>query len=235
MPRSEVMRRSSVHIVLRLLVGWLRHWSFVIRYLAALLPLCASGHSTEFLDAKFYFDAAGIAHVEITADYAGNPMLSTKEEAESALRLALALSFGDQQRPLTDFAPLIVAPREKPDPDSPMPSGPEDPNTKHQLLTAAWQWRPDVESLTFIVPSESSQTLVFWMKEPGVKEPRWKMLLPGESTPPIKVPGGAKHAAAVPPAPSSAVRWPWLGLLLVLPAGLWIWRRSSNHSRATTE
>ncbi|MBL9144156.1 MAG: hypothetical protein JNM99_10805 [Verrucomicrobiaceae bacterium] len=210
----------------------------IIRFIARgaiALPLFAFGHSTEFLDAKFYFDAAGIAHVEITADYAGNPMLSSKEEAESALRSALALMCGDQMRALTDFAPLIVAPRDKPDPDSPMPSGPEDPNTKHQLLTAAWQWRPDVTTLTFIVPRESSQTLVFWMKEPGVKEPRWKMLLPGESTPPIKVPGGAKQAAAVPPAPSSAVRWPWLGLLLVLPAGLWMWRRSSNHSRGTTE
>ena len=108
MPRSEAMRRSSVPVVLRPLDGWFRHWSFVIRYLAALLPLFAFGHSTEFLDAKLYFDAAGIAHVEITADYAGNPMLSTKEEAESALRSALALSFRDQQRPLTDFAPLIV-------------------------------------------------------------------------------------------------------------------------------
>lgn len=189
---------------------------------AMALPLFAFGHSSEFLDAKFYFDASGIAHVEITADYAGNPMLSTKAEAETALRSALALSFGDQQRPLTDFAPLIIAPREKPDPDSPMPSGPEDTKTPHLLLTASWQWRPEVASLSFVVPRESNQDLVFWMKEAGVKEPRWRMLMPGEVTP----------AIPVPPRP---FQWPWQIVLLCLPIGVWLWIRSSNHSRAATE
>lgn len=204
----------------------------IIRFIARgaiVLPLLAFGHSTEFLDAKFYFDPSGKAHVEITANYAGNPMLSTKEEAEAALRHAIALSFGDQQRALTDFAPQSIAPRDKPDPDSPMPSGPEDPNTPHSLLTASWQWLPTVPSLNFIVPHDSSQTVVFWMKEPGVKEPRWRMLLPGEMTPAIPIPPRVSSVASLLLEPLI------FALALALVSGLWFWRRSSNHSRATKE
>lgn len=182
-----------------------RHSSFAIRHSAAallLLPLFAFGHSTEFLDAKFYFDPSGKAHVEITADYAGNPMLSTKEEAEAALREAMALSIDGKEHSLIEFAPVVVAPRARPDPDSPMPTGPEDPKTPHSLLTLSWSWQPGVKALRFIVPQASNQTVIFWMKEAGVDGPRWKMLSPGEMTPPIFV-------------PKQPVNW-WLALCLIL-------------------
>jgi hypothetical protein len=188
----------------------------IIRFIArgaVALPLFAFGHSSEFLDAKFYFDDSGIAHIEITADYGGNPMLSNQDEAAAALRVALAGYIGEKERPLSEFAPVVIAPRDKPDPDSPMPSGPVDPKTPHQLLTASWQWRPNVESLSFIVPKESNQTLIFWMKEKGIKEPRWKMLMPGESTPPI----------AVPPRPAPL---PWVFALILVPLAVLSLRRS---------
>lgn len=204
----------------------IRHCSFVIRHFAGalvLLPLFAFGHSSEFLDAKFFFDDSGKAHIEITADYGGNPMLSTKEEADAALRAAIAASIEGNEHPLNEFAPLTIAPRDKSDPDSPMPNGPEDPNTPHQLLTASWSWQPDAKTLNFMVPKQSNQTVIFWMKEPGVKEPRWMMLMPGEHTP----------AIPVPPRPRL---WTWLGGVFMAILGLlWLKNRSSNHSRCSQE
>jgi hypothetical protein len=51
------------------------------------------------------------------------------------------------------------------------------------------------------------------MKEKGIKEPRWKMLMPGESTPPI----------AVPPRPAPL---PWVFALILVPLAVLSLRRS---------
>ena len=200
--------------------------SIVRRFIAGgaiMLPLLASGHGSEFLDAKFYFDDCGIAHLHITADYGGNPMISSEQEARTVLTDALRIAVGAHEYKLTDLAPLQFQPRDQPDPESPAPRGPEDPQTQHQLLTAQWQWRPSATTLQFFVPRANSQTALFWMREVNVHPPRWSMLIPGDYTPAIPVPTQPSQPA-------------WLALLFVpLAAGVWWWRTSSNHSRISTD
>lgn len=185
---------------------------------AVWLPLLAFGHGSEFLDAKFFLDDQGRANLEITADYGSNPMISSEQEARSALASALCVASSAGEQKLADLAPLKIEPRARPDPESPAPRGPEDPQTPHQLLTARWQWQPATESLTFSVPKDSMQTVLFWMREPHVSPPRWSMLIPGDSTPLI-------------PLPPRPLANGWWCTLLLLPLGGWWWRRSSNHSR----
>ena len=192
------------------------HLRRIIRFIAGgavALPLFASGHGSEFLDAKFYLDARGLANLEITADYSSNPMLANEQEARTALADAVRVTINAQDHKLADLAPLKLEPRQRPDPESPTPRGPEDPQTRHQLLTAIWQWRPAAESLTFTVPKESMQTVLFWMREPNIHPPRWSMLIPGDHTP----------AIPMPPRPSLSAGW--MALLTLPFVGLWWWRR----------
>jgi hypothetical protein len=189
---------------------------------AIVLPLLAFGHGSEFLDAKFFFDERGKANLEITADYAGNPMITSEAEACTALADALRVSFDGHDHQLADLAPLKIEPRAKPDPESPTPRGPEDASTPHQLLTAVWQWEPFAETMRFFVPMGSQHTVLFWMREPDVHPPRWSMLIAADRTPLIQVPQQPQQ------------RW-WLALITI-PIGVLVWwRRSSNHSRTATE
>ncbi len=194
--------------------------SSIFRYLAGgafALPLLVLGHGSEFLEAKFYFDATGTAQLEVTADYGGNPMLSNEAEARAALADALRVSFDDKEHKLSELAPVTIESRSQPDPESPAPRGPEDAQTRHQLLTARWQWRPSATSLRFFVPMQSLHTVLFWLREPDVHPPRWSMLIAADRTPAIPVPPRQR---------------PWWLALPVTLMGLWWWRRSSNHSRS---
>jgi hypothetical protein len=59
---------------------------------------------------------------------------------------------------------------------------------KHELLTALWQWKPTGNAMPFVLPTGRQHSMVFWMKEEQVKEPRWVMLIAGDKTPSIAVP-----------------------------------------------
>lgn len=193
----------------------MRRWPAIIAIIAGgaiVLPRFAFAHGSEFLDAKFFFDEAGRAHLEITADYSGNPMLPTEADARAALADALRISWKGQDYPLSTLAPITIAPRKIRDPESPIPRPPQDEH-EPQFLTAAWTWAPDAESVHFLVPASSAMTTLFWMREPGVTPPRWSMLVPGDRTPLIAVP--AKKFA-----------WPRFSLLAVplLLAGVVVFR-----------
>lgn len=187
------------------------------------LPLFAFGHGSEFLDAKFYLDDSGRANLEITADYGGNPMIANEQEARTVLADAVRIFIGSKDHKLADLAPLKLEPGNQLDPDSPTPRGGEDPKVPHQLLTAIWQWRPATESISFSIPAASSQTVLFWMREPNVSPPRWSMLLPGDRTP----------AIPVPPPPHRLALWGWLAMPLPFLA-LWWWRRRLAATADTT-
>lgn len=163
----------------------------IIRFIAGgaiVLPLLASGHGSEFLEAKFFFDRSGTAHLEVTADYSGNPMIADEKEARAALDDILRVKIGDAEHKLADLAPVKLEPRDQPDPTSPMPRAPEFQSMKHELLTALWQWRPTGKTMQFVLPQGRQHSMVFWMKEENVKEPRWVMLIAGDETPIIAVP-----------------------------------------------
>ena len=154
---------------------------------AVWFPLLVLGHGSEMMQVRLQFDASGAAVLEMTVDYAGNPMLSSEAEARVALQDILRVEVAGQQHKLTDLAPLRLEERSQLDPSSPMPLGPEDAATQHQLLTAIWHWRPTADQLRFTVPKGCVHDSLFWKQEPGAK-PQWCVLLSGDFTPVITVP-----------------------------------------------
>ncbi len=163
---------------------------------ATMLPLLASGHGMELIQARLQFNRAGAAHLEMTADYGGNPMLSSEEEARAALQDLLRIEVAGRQHKLADLAPIRIEERDQFDPASPMPPPPEAAETKHQLLTAVWEWLPVQDHVRFTVPAGCMQDVLFWKKEPG-GEPQWRVLINGDFTPDIMVPRPSYSAAMI--------------------------------------
>lgn len=211
---SEVMLRYRA--IIRLIAGG-----------AIVLPLLALGHGSEFLEAKFFFDRSGTAHLEITADYSGNPMIADQKEARAALDDILRVKIGDAEHKLTDLAPVKLEPRDQPDPTSPMPRAPEFQSMKHELLSALWQWRPTDKTMQFVLPQGRQHSMVFWMHEENVKEPRWVMLIAGDETPSIAVPESLAASQVV---FFTVPHWITTLVLLVLALAIvLLWRWCKRH------
>lgn len=196
-----------------------------------MLPLLASGHGAEFLDARVDALPGGVIELRITADFGGNPMIADETEARTALADAMRLesATGEESWRLDALAPLTLVRSDAPDPVSPMPRGPIDPAQPHQLLTAQWRWTSQQAAARFVVPETSSQTVLLWQHEPGKQEaPRWVMLLPGERSPALAL--NHEASAGAPDAQRLPV-W-WLaggGLVAGLAGAVWISRVNSRR------
>lgn len=153
---------------------------------AALAPLFASAHGTEFLLGKLTL-SPGEVRLELTADCDGNPMIADRKEAAAILPAALQMRTGGEARSLEAYAPVRLEKRTKFDESAPMPPGTFDNTIDHQLLTAVWQWKAGEGPVQFTVPKASKHDVLLWMVDeanPGA-ETRWMVMLGGDVTPPI--------------------------------------------------
>jgi len=197
----------------------MRRLRFTIRRIAAgaaLLPLLALGHGTEFLDARFEL-RDGALRLRIVADYAGNPMIADEAEARKVVADALRIEVGTSKTPhrLDELAPLQIVERGTRDAQSPMPrTEADDPKQPHQLLSAYWRWSAPEGEVRFFVPETSQQSVLFWLREPNVSPPRWSLMVPGDRTPVMVV----KH-------PWHSQIWPWgaisIGVLFMAVLVTW--------------
>jgi hypothetical protein len=180
--------------------------SFIARG-ASVLPLLVYGHGTEFLDARLEV-REGVVELQIVADYGGNPMIANEDEARAALADALRIEIGEAltQSRLDSLAPLTIAPRAAPDPESPMPPTIADPSQQHQLMEAKWRWMSTADKVRFFVPSSSGQSVLFWLHEPGIQPPRWSMLIGEDRTPMVAV--------------TKSREFPWMMLSIVAAFGI---------------
>lgn len=188
---------------------------FILAGGAVMAPLFASGHACEFLVARLEVKGDAL-HLEITADYGGNPLIADEAAAREALRKILQVRSKGQGRALEELAPLIIEHRTDWDPHAPTAFAPTPDGQPHQLLTALWQWSADVDDLTLAVPEGSLHDVLLWTRDehlPG-KQAKWMMLIEGESTPPISIPKSAS--------------WKWMSGMAFILVGLslWIWRKS---------
>jgi hypothetical protein len=200
--REQVMRR--LRFIARLFTGGV-----------AVLPLLAQAHDGEFLQARFEA-RHGVLHLQIIADYGGNPMIADEAEARRALTDSLRIEVGESktQHRLDELAPLTIAPRAARDTQSPAPQNETDPRHPHQLLAASWRWSAPDGEVRFFNPETSQQTVLFWVHEPGVSPTRWTMLVAGDRTPTIAVKRPWwKHS------------WLWGALIVAgISAGVAAWR-----------
>lgn len=150
---------------------------------------CAFGHSTDFILVKVV-PRNGLVEVELTADYGGNPMFASEAEAQSVLTQVLEVRTDGKSQKLTALAPLRFEERTQFDPTAPIPlDAPGDEASRRQLLTAVWSWKSPANALSFTMPEDAGQSVILWTppEEPG-KQPKWVFILPGESSPEIKIP-----------------------------------------------
>jgi len=164
-----------------------------------MLPALVRAHGSEFLGAKLQVLPSRELRLEITADYGDNPMIADRAEAEAALKDLMEASVQGKRTPLIELAPLTFEDRTKPDRASPLPT--DESGNAHQLLTAVWRWTPPIDAaeVRFHVGDSVNHSTVFWLEEEGVprEKKKWSMLLSGDSTPAIKVPGASLRSRHV--------------------------------------
>jgi hypothetical protein len=188
---------------------------FILAGGAVMAPLFAFGHACEFLVARLELNGDAL-HLEITADYGGNPLIADEAAAREALQKILQVRSRGQGRTLEELAPLKFERRAEWDPLAPTAFAPAPDGQPHQLLTALWQWRADVGELSLAVPKGNLHDVLLWTRDehlPG-KQAQWMMLIEGENTPPIFIPRSSP--------------WKWLGgsAFVMAGLGLWFWRKS---------
>jgi len=201
----------------------------LIGAVAVLLPLTAAGHGAQFLLAKLeVFTDPVRVRLEVTADFADNPLIDGMEEAEAALLELFMVATRDADgemlaaRPWAQMVPLTLETREQLDPTIPLPPDPTWADRPHELLTAIWEWPvAGAREMRLTVPQDTElDTLLWFAQPPGSDTPvKWKILISGDHSGWIALPEEARLPAAK--------KRPWLLLLLLLPPlSLWLRRRS---------
>lgn len=190
---------------------------------AVLAPLFAWAHANEFLIAGLEVKP-GRVRLEITADYEGNPMFQSAEEAREAVQTSLRIKTGVTTHRLDELAPLVIA--ETHDWSAEMPASlrpPADSQQQHRLIHAVWDWPTDAPQVAFEVPEGNAHDVVLWTRdaEHPENEPRWVMLIEGESTRQVPVPGQTPVAVAMasPAGAAAATVSPWFRFRFWLVAG----------------
>ena len=182
-----------------------------------LLPSLSFGHGCELLFARL--DAwDGKVRLQVTADLAGNPMLHSYEQAAEALQTCLRVRTGDSARALSELSPVKLERGSVWDAEAPSVGGPLLIGESHDLLTAVWHWVPDAESVIFEVPKGNLHDVLLWRHEDGkgAGNPKWSLLIEGESSPLILVPRSGSYVAwawglCLAMSAICAFRWSWLG------------------------
>ncbi len=159
---------------------------------ALVLPAESFGHATEFILAKVIPRPGGV-DVEVTADYGGNPMLTSEAEARRVLSHLLRVRAGETDAEIASFAAPRFEERTAFDPTTPIPLDAEGETHPHQLLWAAWSWKCRPGSMAFAVEKDAGQTVILWTPPatPGGKV-HWVFLMPGEVSPAIVIPRAAR-------------------------------------------
>jgi hypothetical protein len=189
-----------------------RHFTGLLLFGGAVMaPLFAAGHGMEFLVAKLEVRPA-LVRLEITADYAGHPMLTDEEAAREAIRTVLRVD----ERPLEALAPLKFERRRQWDPQTPAAFAPAE-GQAHELLTGVWQWQTEGGELKFEVPKGSANDVLLWTLRPD-GEAKWMMLIAGDQSPPVVIPA----------ATSPNKLWLWIGPLALVSCLLLVRRRRAG-------
>lgn len=191
---------------------------------AAAVAASAFGHGCEFLLCRVDVNDGRI-RLQVTADLAGNPLIHSEEEAAHALGTSLQVRVGEELHALTDLGRLTLEKRSVWDADAPVVGAPLEAGQAHELLTAVWDWVPNSESVSFFVPKGNLHDVLLWHHADGMRDaqnPKWTLLIEGESSPLIQVPRARL-----------AENWKWqaFALVLIFLGALFLicWRRKAFH------
>jgi hypothetical protein len=151
---------------------------------AVLAPLCAFGHGLEFLTAKLTLLPEYHVRVEVTADYAGNPLVTDETAAREAVTNPLHVRVGDAWVPLMTMGRPVLSIHADWASCAPPSLPPPPDDAEHALVTATWEWKHPAETVSFTVPKGNIHDVFLWQAETSKSPaaPRWMLLLAGDVT-----------------------------------------------------
>ena len=164
-------------------------FALAVAVFGTLLPVRSYAHGSEFLLAKVCLNEPGQVRIEMTADYGSNPMISSEDEAEAALKAMLQIRTPSGPKALDTFASPRFEKHSQFDSTSPLAAGPVNEKDPHELMTGTWSWRTSEKALVFEVPKGNPQNVVLWTDELRKKDgkPPFLFLIAGDFTPPISI------------------------------------------------
>lgn len=201
-------------------------------------------HSSDFVFARWSQDQTdGLVELSLSLQISDNPNIETREQAVEVLTTLMLMrsGFEGQWVSLANVAKASFEDNTSFPQDSPVPIGgagleelesgvvAEGGSGKHEILTLIWKWKPspDEKQMSFFLPDDCQQNVVFWWADAvGVdlaagKEVPWTIMLGGDESFPLglTVEEGEKMEAGV---ETGEVDWKmifWGGLLVVLVVG----------------
>lgn len=169
----------------------------------------ALAHSSDFVFARWSQDKMdGSVELSLSIQISDNPNIESREQAVEVLTSLMQVRSGAEG----EFVPVgdVAVARFKEDisfpQDSPVPIGgvgleelesgavvDEGGGKKHEILTLEWKWKPspNEEQLSFFLPDDCEQNVVFWWADvqvegpPPGKEIPWQILLGGDESFPV--------------------------------------------------
>lgn len=156
---------------------------------AVLAPLCALGHGLEFITAKLTLLPEATVQLEVTADYAGNPLVADESAAREALANPLHVRQGGDWVSLNDMSRPTVTMHSDWGACAPPSLPPAPPEAEHALVTATWRWQHPDEFVSFAVPKGNMHDVFLWQEGEGdpAAGPKWMLLLAGDVTKELKL------------------------------------------------
>lgn len=156
---------------------------------AILAPLCALGHGLEFITAKLTLLPEATVQLEVTADYAGNPLVADERAARAAIANPLHVRRRGDWVPLDTVARPTLTAHSDWASCAPPSLPPTPPEAEHALVTATWRWQHADDFVSFAVPKGNMHDVFLWQGEAGDPStgPKWMLLLAGDVTKELKL------------------------------------------------
>lgn len=164
---------------------------FVVMWGAFVAPHFACGHSGDMTIARVRPHESSEVSLEITVDRHQNPHLQGVNDIATALGKVLRIHLpGGRHSMLGDLAKPLFSLSSGYEHPSPIPLGHNAFESAPELTTLTWTWRPAKSPMRVSVDPLSRHTVLLWTVAPDDDQPLegWRILLAGDSTPPISLP-----------------------------------------------
>lgn len=155
------------------------------------LPCGAWAHGSEYVYARLVL--VGKPRLEVSLEYNDNPVVDSQEQARLILEKELLLRFDGREADLAALAPRAVWSEARTFPQSaPVPVPQPGEGIDHRLLTVSIEVSGPFQ---LSLKPGSEQAVIYWVDEAaagpeGPEMPaRWKILLSGDISPEVIVPG----------------------------------------------
>ncbi len=165
-------------------------------------------HSSDFVFARWSQDLVeGSVELSLSIQISDNPNIETREQAVEVLTSLMLMRSGVEGEwvPLANVAKASFEDDTSFPQDSPVPIGgagleemesgvvDENSSEKHEILTLKWKWKPSREEkqMTFYLPDDCQQNVVFWWADAqevelaAGKEVPWTIMLGGDESFPL--------------------------------------------------